>query len=156
MRTFAELLSLYIKQAGITDTELARAIGVSRQTIFRWREGTTSRPNNREDVLAISKKLRLPSEEKDNLLLAAGFRPEDTVPPDNKDTELQANKVRKSDATDVSYADFESEEENDSENLLVRPGKRKIFISRRLLFLIIFILVWIVIIVLIIMAVFNR
>ena len=149
MKTFAELLSLYINQAGITDSELARAIGVSRQTIFRWREGTTSRPNNREDVLAISKKLRLPSEEKDNLLLAAGFRPEDTVSPDNEYTEVQANKVQKANATDASYTGLESEEEKESENFLVKSGKPKIFISRRLFYLVIFILACIVIIVLI-------
>ncbi|MFC2033674.1 hypothetical protein ACFLUB_04090 [Chloroflexota bacterium] len=136
MKTFAELLCLFTKRAGVSDTELARSIDVSRQTIFRWREGTTSRPNNREDVLAISKKLRLQSEEKDNLLLAAGFRPEDVVPPDNEDTE-------------VSYTDFKSENENDSENLLVSSGKRKIFLSRRILVLIIAILAFIVIMALI-------
>jgi transcriptional regulator with XRE-family HTH domain len=79
MESFAELLSKYIKQAGITDTELSRAIGVSRQTIFRWREGLTSRPNSREDVLAISKKLRLSPEEQDLLLLSAGFRPDEAL-----------------------------------------------------------------------------
>ena len=136
MKTFAELLSIYINRAGITDSELARAIGVSRQTIFRWREGTTSRPNNREDVLAISAKLRLSSEEKNNLLLAAGFRPEDIALLDNEDT-------------DISYTDSESKKENDSENLLLRSGKRKLFLSRRLLFLIIIILVFIIIMALI-------
>ena len=100
-------------------------------------------------MLAISKKLRLQSKEKDNLLLAAGFRPEDIVPSDNEDTELPANKMRKTDATDISDTDFEKEEENDSENLLVRSGKRKIFLSRRLMVLIIFILVFIVIMALI-------
>ena len=132
MKTFAELLSLYINQAGITDSELSRAIGVSRQSVFRWREGTTGRPNNREVVLAISEKLRLTPEEKDNLLLAAGFRPEDTVPPDNE-------------ATATGYTDSENEEEN----LLLRSGKRKLFMSRRFMVLIIIILVFIVIMALI-------
>jgi transcriptional regulator with XRE-family HTH domain len=79
MESFAELLSQYIKQAGITDTELSRAIGVSRQTIFRWREGLTSRPNSREDVLSIAKKLRLLPQEQDKLLLSAGFRPDEAI-----------------------------------------------------------------------------
>jgi transcriptional regulator with XRE-family HTH domain len=136
MKTFAELLSLYINQAGITDSELSRAIGVSRQSIFRWREGTTSRPNNREVVLTISEKLRLTPEEKDNLLLAAGFRPEDTLPPDKG-------------ATATGYTDEENEEENDPEYLLVRSGKRKLFVSRRFIVLIIIILVFIVIMALI-------
>ena len=135
MRAFAELLSLYIERAGITDTELARAIGVSRQTIFRWREGTTSRPNKREDVLAISKKLRLQTEEQDNLLLAAGFRPEDIVPPDNEDI-------------DVSYTDIKKKEE-ESGKLLATTGNRKIYLSRRLMVLIIIILAFIIIMALI-------
>ncbi|MBN2238908.1 MAG: helix-turn-helix domain-containing protein [Dehalococcoidales bacterium] len=80
MDTFAELLTIYIRRAGITDTELARTIGVSRQTIFRWREGLTGRPNKREDILAIAQKLRLSPDERDSLLLAGGFRPDDSIP----------------------------------------------------------------------------
>lgn len=80
MENFSDLLNHYIRRAGISDTELARAVGVSRQTIFRWREGATGRPRQREDVLAMARKLRLIPEEQDRLLLAAGFRPEgDTV-----------------------------------------------------------------------------
>jgi len=76
METFAEYLSFYVKRAGISDSELARAIDVSRQTVFRWKEGLTGRPNNRDDVLAIAKKLRLSPEETNTLLQAAGFRPQ--------------------------------------------------------------------------------
>ena len=36
----------------------------------------TARPRHREDVLAIARKLRLTSEERDRLLLATGFPPE--------------------------------------------------------------------------------
>ncbi len=76
MENFNQLLNEYIQRAGISDSELARTIGVSRQTIFRWREGLTSRPRHRDDVLVIAKKLRLTPEERDKLLLTAGFRPE--------------------------------------------------------------------------------
>lgn len=84
MENFSRLLNQYIQRVGINDTELARAIGVSRQTIFRWREGSTARPRHRDDVLAIAKKLRLNPDERDTLLLAAGFRPEQPTlePPD--------------------------------------------------------------------------
>jgi tetratricopeptide (TPR) repeat protein/DNA-binding XRE family transcriptional regulator len=75
MESFNELLSQYIQRTGISDAELARTIGVSRQTIFRWREGLTGRPRHRDDVLEIARKLRLTSDERDELLLAAGFRP---------------------------------------------------------------------------------
>lgn len=74
--TFGELLAQYMQRAGISDSELARTIGVQRQTIFRWKEGLVARPRLREDVLQLSSKLRLTPEERDQLLLAAGFPPE--------------------------------------------------------------------------------
>lgn len=52
MENFSRLLNQYVQRAGISDTELSGAIGASRQTIFRWREGATVRPRYREDVLA--------------------------------------------------------------------------------------------------------
>ncbi|MEM7028149.1 MAG: tetratricopeptide repeat protein [Chloroflexota bacterium] len=76
MKTFSELLSEYIVRLGISDAELARTIGVRRQTIFRWREGLTARPRHRDDVMRLSEKLRLTPEERDTLLLAAGFSPQ--------------------------------------------------------------------------------
>jgi transcriptional regulator with XRE-family HTH domain len=89
METFSELLSRYIKRTGISDAELARAIGISRQTVFRWREGLTSRPNSREDVLAIVKKLRLSTDEKNSLLMSAGFRPEEPAAPQATNAESE-------------------------------------------------------------------
>jgi tetratricopeptide (TPR) repeat protein len=74
--TFSELLTQYMSRTGINDSELARAIGVQRQTIFRWKEGLVARPRGREDVLRVAQKLRLTAEESDQLLLAAGFPPE--------------------------------------------------------------------------------
>ena len=92
MSTFGQLLNDHIKRLGISDTELARTVGVSRQTVFRWREGLTSRPRRREDVLATAQKLRLTPEERDTLLLAAGFRPEDTAPPGDTGAEVKTEK----------------------------------------------------------------
>ena len=40
MPTFSQLLKQYAERSGISDAELARAVGVRRQTIFRWKEGT--------------------------------------------------------------------------------------------------------------------
>lgn len=77
MRSFGELLVFFTDRAGISDSELARAIGVQRQTIFRWKEGQTSRPRYREDVLRMADKLRLAPGERDELLLAAGFPPQE-------------------------------------------------------------------------------
>src|SRR5262245_59443509 len=76
MRSFGQLLSEYTARTGVSDSELARALGVRRQTIFRWKEGMTERPRRREGVLGCAAKLRLSPEERDELLLAAGFAPE--------------------------------------------------------------------------------
>lgn len=78
--TFGQLLSEYMLRSGISDSELARSIGVRRQTIFRWKEGLVERPRSREDVLQCAKKLRLTDQERDRLLLAAGFAPEQMAP----------------------------------------------------------------------------
>ncbi len=76
MRTFGELLTEYTRRTGISDSELARTLGVSRQTVFRWKEGLTARPRVREDVLRCAERLRLAAGERDELLMAAGFAPE--------------------------------------------------------------------------------
>ncbi len=81
MKIFSELLTEYMQRTGISDSELARTLGVRRQTIFRWKEGSVERPRHREDVLLCAQKLRLSPEERDELLLAAGFSPEATVAP---------------------------------------------------------------------------
>lgn len=97
--TFAALLSEHLNRAGISDTELARSIGVRRQTVFRWKEGLVERPRSREDVLRCARKLRLTAAERDLLLLAAGFAPE----------ELSAEALRES-LLDDEVAATESEE----------------------------------------------
>jgi tetratricopeptide (TPR) repeat protein len=79
MKSFSEQLSEYVLRVGVSDAELARRLGVSRQTVFRWREGLTRRPRRREDVLEISSRLRLSPAERDALLLAAGFPPQAPV-----------------------------------------------------------------------------
>jgi len=80
VRSFSELLSEYVNRIGVADAELARRLGVSRQTVFRWREGQTQRPRHREDVIALATKLRLEANERDQLLMSAGFRPEVVAP----------------------------------------------------------------------------
>ena len=88
MQTFAELLTLYMERTGIGDAELARRIPVSRPTLIRWKEGVTTRPRYREDVLRCAELLRLTQPETDEFLQAAGFSPEtapalvDADPPD--------------------------------------------------------------------------
>ena len=81
MAKFGELLRAYMERTGISDSELARSVGVRRQTIFRWKEGLVAAPRNRDDVLRVAGRLRLTDEEQDRLLLAAGFAPEATDRP---------------------------------------------------------------------------
>lgn len=76
MESFGELLTRHMSRSGMSDSELARHLGISRQTIFRWKEGHTARPREREDVLKIAARLRLTDTERDTLLLAAGFPPQ--------------------------------------------------------------------------------
>ncbi len=80
MPTFADLLTAHIDRVGISDADLARRIGVSRLTLIRWKEGVTSRPRYREDVLRCAELLRLTPEERDELLTAADFQPEGGPP----------------------------------------------------------------------------
>ena len=76
MPGFGELLTSHVDRSGITDSDLARRIGVSRATLIRWKEGLTARPRYREDVLRCAEVLRLTPEERDELLIAADFEPE--------------------------------------------------------------------------------
>ena len=80
--TFAELLTAHIELVGISDADLARRIGVSRLTLIRWKEGVTSRPRYREDVLRCAELLRLTPGERDELLVSADFQPEAEPPTD--------------------------------------------------------------------------
>lgn len=129
MRTFAELLTTFIRQAGITDSELARSIGVSRQTIFRWREGLTERPNKREDVTAIADKLRLNLEERNELLLAGGFRPDDISEPSGEPAERTGETKQE--------IDLPTKEQDDTPGIdnIKKPSVIKLFFrfSKRLL-----------------------
>ena len=88
MPTFAQLLTAHIERIGISDSDLARRIGISRLTLIRWKEGVTARPRYREDVLRCAEILRLTPEERDELLLSAEFQPED-APPAEPATEPQ-------------------------------------------------------------------
>jgi DNA-binding XRE family transcriptional regulator len=39
VESFSQLVSDFVNRAGVADAELARRLGVSRQTVFRWRQG---------------------------------------------------------------------------------------------------------------------
>lgn len=55
---FAQLLNEYMEILGVKDEEIAKAIGVDRTTIFRWRKGQIKRPDS-EAVSECAKFLHL-------------------------------------------------------------------------------------------------
>ena len=64
-------------RTGIGDAELARRIGISRLTLIRWKQEVTGRPRYREDLVRCAELLRLTPDERVELLIAAGFSPEE-------------------------------------------------------------------------------
>jgi hypothetical protein len=50
---------------------------VRRLTVIRWKTGETKHPRHREDILRCAHVLRLSPQERDELLLSAGHRPEE-------------------------------------------------------------------------------
>ena len=74
MPDFGELLTSHISRSGISDSDLARRVGVSRATLIRWKEGLTARPRYREDVLRCAEELRLTPEERGRAVDRGGFR----------------------------------------------------------------------------------
>lgn len=121
MATFSELLTEYTQRTGITDTELARSVGVRRQTIFRWKEGLVARPRNREDVLKCAQRLRLSPGERDELLLAAGFPPERTAEDTNSDTETPDTETPDTQTPDTQTPDTETPDTETSKTEIFDP-----------------------------------
>lgn len=64
--------------AGLSVAALARRIGTSRETVFRWEAGKY-RPDSADVVRRIAEVLGLPL---DDVLAAAGFRPTAPPPPE--------------------------------------------------------------------------
>lgn len=76
MPTFADLLSSYLENRGISHAELAKNIQVRRDILLEWLTDEVSLPLKREEVLRCANYLQLTSNEQNELLTAAGFEPE--------------------------------------------------------------------------------
>jgi hypothetical protein len=70
MDTFAELIERHMIQNNITDQELATALGLRRETIFRWRSGYIKSPRDKE-IRKCGVILKLAKPELDALLAIA-------------------------------------------------------------------------------------
>jgi transcriptional regulator with XRE-family HTH domain len=75
MEDFSTLLERFRDRAGLSQSELARAAGISASYINRV-EKEERQPPSRSVVLRIAKALGLDSAMTDTLLLAAGYAPE--------------------------------------------------------------------------------
>ncbi len=72
---FGEKLREFREDAGITQQELADAIGYSRNRIVDWENGNYKNPPKRDVVLSIAEALKLGGYDKNELLRAAGYEP---------------------------------------------------------------------------------
>jgi len=70
MDTFAELIERHMIENNITDQELATALGLRRETIFRWRSGYIKSPRDKE-IRKCGVILKLAKPELDTLLAIA-------------------------------------------------------------------------------------
>ena len=100
MPNFADLLTSYMARIGVGDAEFARRLGVSRLTLIRWKEGVTLRPRYREDVLRCADLLRLGPDERNGLLLSAGFSPVDAPQPEDAQAAPSSADVYEANETD--------------------------------------------------------
>jgi len=71
--TFADLLSGYLENRGISHAELAKNIKVRRDVLLDWLTDGVSLPLKREEVLRCADYLHLTPNEQNELLKAAGF-----------------------------------------------------------------------------------
>lgn len=74
---FPDLLSLYMRRIRASASGVATEIGLSREAVNNWRNGT-SLPNarSRDKLVACTRYLRLTEQETNRLMSAAGFEPE--------------------------------------------------------------------------------
>jgi tetratricopeptide (TPR) repeat protein/transcriptional regulator with XRE-family HTH domain len=71
--TFADLLGRYRARAGLTQQELANEIGVHRNTVAKWENRTSLKPDSRGQVLRLTKALSLSKGECKAFIQATGF-----------------------------------------------------------------------------------
>lgn len=74
---FATLLTLYMRRIRASAAGVAAEIGLSREAVNNWRNGTSlPSPRARDRLLACARYLRLTEAETNRLCTAAGFAPE--------------------------------------------------------------------------------
>ncbi|WP_353572236.1 helix-turn-helix transcriptional regulator [Candidatus Albibeggiatoa sp. nov. BB20] len=72
---FAQLLTRYMQQMEVSVTQLAKDLNLRRETLARWSNGKVLHPRLSKDVLRCAVYLGLNTQQRDELLIAAGFAP---------------------------------------------------------------------------------
>src|SRR5439155_15345436 len=70
--SFTDLLNRHIAERRYKPAQLAQLTGIARDTIVNWCDGTSHRPRQWTDVVKLATALRLPPQDADELLAAAG------------------------------------------------------------------------------------
>ena len=83
MPSFAELLQFYMNRNNMNNAELAKKIKVRRDLLVEWMTDPVCLPLERDEVLRCANHFKLNPDERDELLLTAGFKKEnDDMPLD--------------------------------------------------------------------------
>lgn len=75
MCDFSKLFTQYVNRIGTKYSQLAHETQISRHTLYRWRDGKCQQPDKTK-LRRCFKPLQLSEEEADQLLLAAGYSPD--------------------------------------------------------------------------------
>ncbi len=77
MPSFAELLTTHLKHSGLRPAELAKKIRVRRDSLIEWLTDDVCLPLERDEVMRCADYLHLTPKQRDELLQAAGFFPQE-------------------------------------------------------------------------------
>src|SRR5690606_15688520 len=73
--TFTHVMRECLMRSGYNACQVARLAGLPRRTLSNWLEGGVTKPRNWLDVVKLARALRLPRNEANKLLAAAGYPP---------------------------------------------------------------------------------
>ena len=73
--SFAHVVRECLTRSGYNACQVARLAGLPRRTVANWQDGVVTRPRNWQDVVKLAITLRLPRNEANKLLAAAGYPP---------------------------------------------------------------------------------
>ncbi|MCC6601557.1 MAG: hypothetical protein IT327_00010 [Anaerolineae bacterium] len=73
--SFTHVMRECLMRSGYNACQVARLAGLPRRTVANWHDGVVTKPRNWLDVVKLARALRLPRNEANKLLAAAGYPP---------------------------------------------------------------------------------